>query len=479
MLKECGEKYNLPKPLPLYVSTVTDTPMLCGLFRCSVVLPDQEFTPEQLRYAFLHELAHCRRDNLLKWIAVLAVSVNWFNPAVYLASRETGRLCKLSCDETVTKGFSREERINYGRMLLSVASDSVHKPIMLSAMMSEDKRSLKERLEMLVKAKKRGKRTVILTVSAITAAAVITAFSLMVSGVKKAAISDSDSSSTDSSSVCTETNMNLNTASVDISSADSSGAGSDTNTVPLSNMWIPITNTISDVLKTKYSDINITSEWNAGYPVIFGSLKNDPRQGVAVIIDNLNNTDHRYYTPSKRGAVTVQKLSGYNSTVQVAAADGHIWLFCHCYGFYETGEYAGPWEEVDASSQYVEGTIVSLNKSTDGTAVLNLNIIMNIHCNGDRTDDQNYPYHIGSTQEFVLQKLPGINLDAGEDIVIYAVGTDTLLSTERFDAAAVEYYKKGDKYLNMNGKTVAMPPQDYPKFDQVFDSVYNKFPPTT
>ncbi|MDR3644292.1 MAG: M56 family metallopeptidase, partial [Clostridia bacterium] len=31
LLKECCEEYNISEPLPLYVSSCTDTPMLCGL----------------------------------------------------------------------------------------------------------------------------------------------------------------------------------------------------------------------------------------------------------------------------------------------------------------------------------------------------------------------------------------------------------------------------------------------------------------
>lgn len=181
LLKECSVKLRLPRPLPVYVSSCTDTPVLTGLLRCSIVLPDRSFTPEQLRHAFTHELAHYRRhDNLLKWVSVLAVCVNWFNPVIYFAVREAGRQCELACDETVTAGFSREERIGYGKTLLAVASGSNH-PFSLSATMSEDKRNLKERLEALVKAKNRGKKTAVLSVSLFSIAAILTAATLMVS----------------------------------------------------------------------------------------------------------------------------------------------------------------------------------------------------------------------------------------------------------------------------------------------------------
>jgi len=187
LLKACSEKYNLARTLPLYLSSCCDTPMLCGLFRCSIVIPDRNFTPDQLRHAFMHELAHYRRyDNLLKWVTVLAVSVNWFNPVVYFAAREVGRQCELSCDETVTAGFSREERISYGRTLLAVASRTDHKPFALSATMSEDKRNLKERLEILIKEKKINKRTFLFSVSALLVVTILMVLTLVICGANKA-----------------------------------------------------------------------------------------------------------------------------------------------------------------------------------------------------------------------------------------------------------------------------------------------------
>lgn len=182
LLKSCGAALKLPRLLPVYVSPCTDTPMLAGIVRCAIVLPDRSFTPDQLRHALTHELVHYRRhDNLLKWIAVLAVGVNWFNPMAYLAARESGRQCELSCDETVTAGYSREERIRYGRTLLTTASKAGQKPFTLSATMSEDKRNLQERLETLTKAKKKSSWTAILSISLLCTVAAATALTFLVS----------------------------------------------------------------------------------------------------------------------------------------------------------------------------------------------------------------------------------------------------------------------------------------------------------
>lgn len=192
LLKECGAKLKLSRTPPVCISACTDTPMLIGLFKCCIVLPNMNFSPEQLRHALMHELVHYRRhDNLLKWISVLSVCVEWFNPAVYFAVREAGRQCELACDETVTDGYSRDECIRYGRTLLAVAAKSHRQSLALPATMSEDKRILKERLQVLTTTKSRGKKVVALSVFLCSIVVLITAITLMVSYAPKTASSKS------------------------------------------------------------------------------------------------------------------------------------------------------------------------------------------------------------------------------------------------------------------------------------------------
>ena len=65
----CG---NRSVPL-LYRNPLAATPMLFGVFRPVVVLPDREYTGEQLRAVLLHELTHLRRkDVFVKWLTVLS-----------------------------------------------------------------------------------------------------------------------------------------------------------------------------------------------------------------------------------------------------------------------------------------------------------------------------------------------------------------------------------------------------------------------
>ena len=76
----CG---NMRTPL-LYRNPLAATPMLFGVLRPAIILPDREYTDEQLRAVLLHELTHLRRkDILVKWLSVLSCAVHWFNPVVF------------------------------------------------------------------------------------------------------------------------------------------------------------------------------------------------------------------------------------------------------------------------------------------------------------------------------------------------------------------------------------------------------------
>jgi hypothetical protein len=122
-------------------------PALVGLFRPLIVLPEQEYSTEQLVGILQHELIHLRRfDILIKWLSILACSLHWFNPLIWIAKREVNRTCELSCDAVVIHSMKEEEKMRYGSTLISLAAASKCSRTVLSAAMYEKKETLKERL---------------------------------------------------------------------------------------------------------------------------------------------------------------------------------------------------------------------------------------------------------------------------------------------------------------------------------------------
>src|SRR5450759_4283139 len=174
ILEDCRQEVHVRATPRLYTSASVASPILLGILHPAIVLPDRQLTDNDLRYALLHELTHAQRqDGLLKWVAAIAVSIHWFNPLAYVMQYELNHSCELSCDETVTRQFSTDDRRGYGSMLLAVASmTGAPSPAMFSAMV-EDKRNLKERLGVIMSSKKQTKRTTVVSVMSIALIAAI------------------------------------------------------------------------------------------------------------------------------------------------------------------------------------------------------------------------------------------------------------------------------------------------------------------
>jgi beta-lactamase regulating signal transducer with metallopeptidase domain len=76
-LKRTNSPTGIDCPVPVCRNAKAATPMLIGLFNPVIVLPDREYTGEQLRFVLLHELTHLRRkDVLVKWLSILACAVH-------------------------------------------------------------------------------------------------------------------------------------------------------------------------------------------------------------------------------------------------------------------------------------------------------------------------------------------------------------------------------------------------------------------
>ena len=98
-------------------------PMLAGLFRPSLLLPENPPAGDALRFSLLHELTHFRRRDIFrKTLALWVRTLHWFNPLVWLTARTMDRDIELSCDESALKHLPPAEHAAYGRTILSAVS---------------------------------------------------------------------------------------------------------------------------------------------------------------------------------------------------------------------------------------------------------------------------------------------------------------------------------------------------------------------
>ena len=151
-------------PPALVVSPAAPGPMLAGLLRPRIVLPQGlTLSQEELEGVLTHELTHWRRKDLwLKWLAAFAAAVHWFNPAAWLLLERLDRDCELSCDQIVVQNWDRARRARYGELLLRLASGG----LCTSAALFSQRQRLKERLISIIEEKNYGKKAAFLGVTA-------------------------------------------------------------------------------------------------------------------------------------------------------------------------------------------------------------------------------------------------------------------------------------------------------------------------
>lgn len=103
------------------------SPMLVGLFRPVLFLPEQPLSQTQLHHVLVHELTHWKRGDLFfKWLALGIKCLHWFNPLVYVIARKADFYGEISCDLTATQDMTTEERKEYIRTILALAAPSSH-----------------------------------------------------------------------------------------------------------------------------------------------------------------------------------------------------------------------------------------------------------------------------------------------------------------------------------------------------------------
>lgn len=141
------------------LSEVT-TPMIVGFFSPTIILPDREFTDNELRLILKHELLHFKsRDLFVKAFMLIAQAVNWFNPFIILFVRNAEQQCEMYCDERVMEGESEESKKLYCQSILNTALVNTKPTMYLKPILSSNfnisKSGLKQRLKTILSTQKR------------------------------------------------------------------------------------------------------------------------------------------------------------------------------------------------------------------------------------------------------------------------------------------------------------------------------------
>jgi len=126
LVEECSKNLNLNRKTEIYVADMVDTPVVTGLTRVRIILPAsfvQKCDIRDLKHVITHELVHIKRlDYVTKLLAVLALSIHWFNPLMWLCFLLSQKDMEMSCDAKVLSVHKNDIRSEYAKSLLNIAA---------------------------------------------------------------------------------------------------------------------------------------------------------------------------------------------------------------------------------------------------------------------------------------------------------------------------------------------------------------------
>lgn len=164
------EKLGIRQHVNLAYSPMLRSPVLVGLIKPTIYLPQAGTAYLNMSLVYHHELTHLKHKDL--WVKALTLAVSalhWFNPLVHLLRQEIHTWSEFSCDEKVVQEMSIEDRKRYGETILNVTAGARSVPVQFCSSLSGEGKQLKRRLTMMFDVKKMKKKHWMITIASVWA----------------------------------------------------------------------------------------------------------------------------------------------------------------------------------------------------------------------------------------------------------------------------------------------------------------------
>ena len=162
LLENCRREFGVRRRIELLETEAVKSPSLFGLFRLRLLMPKElssRFSERELRYIFLHELAHVKRGDLwLNWLVTALQIVHWFNPIIWLGFARLRADRELACDEMVLVHAGERTGESYGGTIIKLL-EGLSRPAAIPGLVGilEDKKQMRRRIAMIASFRKPGR----------------------------------------------------------------------------------------------------------------------------------------------------------------------------------------------------------------------------------------------------------------------------------------------------------------------------------
>ncbi|MGE6259912.1 BlaR1 family beta-lactam sensor/signal transducer [Heyndrickxia sporothermodurans] len=152
MLEICKEVVGVKRKIILQETSLITSPITFGILQPYVLIPKktkEEFSLNQLKYVFLHELSHQKRkDVYVNYVMWLLQIIYWFNPLVWFALKRIRSDRELACDASVLNLLDESRYTEYGYTIIHFADKKYDRPYgQFSTGMGGTKKQLKQRIQ--------------------------------------------------------------------------------------------------------------------------------------------------------------------------------------------------------------------------------------------------------------------------------------------------------------------------------------------
>ncbi|MFC1461892.1 M56 family metallopeptidase, partial [Verrucomicrobiota bacterium] len=155
LLEDCKDEMGVHVPMNVVETPRVNSPSLLGFIRPRLLLPVgmvNNFSSQQLRYVFLHELTHFKRGDIpINWLMSFLHIFHWFNPFVWIAFSRMRADREAACDGLVLSVVEETDaNKDYGEAIISLLEFSARSHWLPGVVgIVEDKNQMKRRITMI------------------------------------------------------------------------------------------------------------------------------------------------------------------------------------------------------------------------------------------------------------------------------------------------------------------------------------------
>lgn len=109
------------KQIKIIVHNKVMSPAIIGHFHPTIILPELDFTNDELNGILTHEMMHCKYNHILIKLTIEFIKILlWWNPLVYIFSYEVNNIIEFHADEKLNEILNKQERVSYLEAIIKV-----------------------------------------------------------------------------------------------------------------------------------------------------------------------------------------------------------------------------------------------------------------------------------------------------------------------------------------------------------------------